>query len=173
MKAEIFLAFRIMLSIGLAQLTAIFVSLLIFGSDINAPIEKKFLDANRHLIRFETALVDAEIQRAAASVTNQSKRVALLSGQVASSWQQEIDPSGSDPQVQQVQQAQREVEQLLAQRADENIRSAETSAANEMGGRNGARPGRGLRYKAAMEQLASAKARSQELRRALNAARPA
>jgi hypothetical protein len=39
-KAGLFLAFRIVLSIGLAQLTAVFVSLLIFGADVNSPIEK-------------------------------------------------------------------------------------------------------------------------------------
>ncbi len=39
-KTGFFLTFRIMLSIGLAQLTAIFVSLLIFAADINSPIEK-------------------------------------------------------------------------------------------------------------------------------------
>jgi Domain of unknown function (DUF4407) len=169
-KAGIFLVFRIMLSIGLAQLTAIFVSLLIFAADVNAPIENKYLEANRHLVGPATALVDAEIQRGTASVKSESERVTTLSDQVASLRQQEIDPAGSNPQV---QQAQREVEQLMAQKAkaDEDIRNAETSAANEMGGMNGARAGRGLRWRAAIEQSASAKARSQELSRALNAAR--
>jgi Domain of unknown function (DUF4407) len=169
-KAAFFLVFRIMLSIGLAQLTAIFVSLLIFAADVNVPIENKYLEANRHLVGPATAVVDAEIQHATASVKNRTEQVGTLSDQVASLRQQEIDPAGSNPQV---QQAQREVEQLLAQKAqaDEDIRNAETSAANEMGGRNGAQPGRGLRWRAAMEQSASGKARSQELGRALNAAR--
>ncbi len=171
-KTGFFLTFRIMLSIGLAQLTAIFVSLLIFAADINSPIEKKYLEANKHLIGPATALVDAEIQRATESVTTESARVAALSAQVASLRQQEIDPSGNDPQI---QQAQREVEQLIAQKvkADEDVRNAETFASNELGGIKGAagnsgQAGRGLRYRAAIEQLTNAKARAQEITKALN-----
>jgi hypothetical protein len=174
-KAGVFLTFRIMLSIGLAQLTAIFVSLLIFATDINAPIEAKYLEANKHLVGPATALVDAEIQRATESVTGQGARVTTLSAQVASLRQTEIDPSANDPQV---QQAQQEVTQLMAQKAkaDEDVRNAETYATNELGGIKGAagnsgQPGRGARYRAAMEQLANARARAQEIAKALNAAR--
>jgi hypothetical protein len=169
-KAGFFLAIRIMLSIGLAQLTALFVSLLIYGGDINSPIEKKYLEANRHLIGPATALVDAEIQRAAESVTTQSSRVAKLSAQVASLRQGEIDPSANDPQI---QQAQQEVEQLIAQKAkaDEDVRSAEAFVSNELGGFKGAAPGRGPRYRAAVEQLTNARARAQEITKQLNAAR--
>jgi hypothetical protein len=70
-------------------------------------------------------------------VRTQSERVAKLSAQVASLRQQEIDPSASDPQI---QPAQQEVEQLLAQKAkaDEDIRNAEIFASNELGGIKGA-----------------------------------
>ena len=169
-KAGVFLAIRIMLSIGLAQLTAIFVSLLIYGGDINSPIEKKYLEANKHLIGPATALVDSEIQRATESVTTQSVRMAKLSAQVASLRQGEIDPSANDPQV---QHAQQELQQLIDQKAkaDEDVRNAETSVSNELGGLKGAAPGRGPRYRAAVDQLNNARARAQEITKQLNAAR--
>jgi hypothetical protein len=169
-KASFFLAIRIMLSIGLAQLTAIFVSLLIYGGDIDSPIEKNYREANKHLIGPATALVDAEIQRAADSVSAPSGRVATLSRQVEALRNAEIDPSANDPRV---HQAQQEVQQLIDQnaKADEDVRNTETSVSNELGGLKGAEPGRGPRYRAAVQQLTDARARAQEITKQLNAAR--
>src|SRR5262252_831436 len=90
-KATSFLPIRLILSGVLAQLTAIFASLLIYGGDISAPIEKKYLEVNGHLIAPATALVDAEIQRAADSMTAQIARVATLSRQVEALRNAEID----------------------------------------------------------------------------------
>jgi hypothetical protein len=169
-RAGSFLPIRIMLSGALAQLTAIFVSLLIYGGDINSPIEKKYLEANKHLIGPATTLVEAEIQQGTESVATQSARVATLSRQVEALRNTEIDPSGNDPQV---QQAQQELQQLIDQKtkADEDVRNAETSVSNELGGLKGAAPGRGPRYRAAVEQLNNARARAQEITKQLNATR--
>ena len=165
----IFLTVRVMLSGGLAQLTALFVSLLIYGGDINSPIEKKYLEANRDLIGPATALVDAEIQRATESVAAQSARLATLSQQVEALRNAEIDPSANDPQI---QEAQKEIERLIAQKAqaDEDVRAAENSVSNELGGLKGAAAGRGPRYRAAVEQLTNARARTQEFTKQLNVA---
>lgn len=174
-KAALFLAVRIGLSIGLAQLTAIFVSLLIFAGDINSRIEDSYLKANAHLIGPATVLVDGAIQRATEAVTTQSAQVNGLSAQIAALRQSEIDPTASDPQI---QQAQQELAQLVDRKAkaDEETRSAETFAANEFGSIKGAvgnsgRPGYGLRYRAAMDQVANARARARQIEKELNAAR--
>jgi Domain of unknown function (DUF4407) len=120
-------------------------------------------------------LVDGGIQRAADALAAQNTRVTTLAAQVAALRQVEIDPSSSDPQI---RQAQQEVSQLVDRKAkaDEEVRAAETFASNELGGikggaGNSGQPGRGLRYRAALEQLANAKARSREVARDLIAAR--
>ncbi len=174
-KAGIFLSIRIGLSIGLAQLTAIFVSLLIFAGDINAKIHEKYLTTNAHLIGPATTMVDAAIQRATDAATAQTKLVNNLAAQVAVVRQNEIDPLSGDPQI---RQAQEEVSQLVAEKAkaEEAVQNAETFAANEYGGIKGDQgnsgvPGFGLRYRAAMEQLKNARLHTQNVDRRLDAAR--
>jgi hypothetical protein len=176
LKAGLFLLVRIvLLAGGMAQLTAIFVAMLIFASDINAPIQKSYLEANKHLIAPASSLVDAEIRRTTDAVKAQSESVNALALQVQELRQNQIDPSANNPQI---RDAQQEVAQLVAQKAkgDEDVRTAETYAANEFGGIKGApgnsgRPGYGLRYAAAMEQVKNAKAHAGDIANQLNAAR--
>jgi hypothetical protein len=174
-KAGLFLGIRIALSVGLAQLTAIFVSLLVFSGDIGARIQDKYLAANSSLMSGAAALVDGGIRRATEAVTAQNAHVAALSRQVATLRQNQIDPSASDPQI---QQAQQEVSDLVAQKAkaDEDVRTAETFAANELSGIKGAdgnsgQAGNGPRRRAAIEQAANARRHVQEVTDALTAAR--
>ncbi len=173
LKAGFFLTIRILLSVGLAQLTAIFLSILIFASDIDARTQNVWRQANAHLIVGATQPVDAEIQRATDSVTAQTLRVTALATQVESLRQNEIDPSSIYTQP-----AQQEVTQLLAQKAkaDDELRAAETFAANELAGiraspENSGRVGNGPKRRAAIEQIASARTHAQEIDRALQAAR--
>src|SRR5262249_36108261 len=60
----LFLAIRILLSLGFAQLTAIFVGILIFRADVGAEINRSFLRENAALIAQANAHADAEIARA-------------------------------------------------------------------------------------------------------------
>jgi hypothetical protein len=170
-KAAVFLAIRIALSIGLAQLTAIFVALLIFGSDIDARLSERYRDANAPLIATATKLVDGTIGRATVAVTAQSEHVASLTAQATTVRQNEIE----SPQV---QEAQREVARLIEEnaKAEQDVKTAETFATNEMAGIKGAnsnsgQAGRGPRYRAAMDQLTGAQTRVQKAARELNAAR--
>jgi hypothetical protein len=136
-KAGIFLIFRILLSIALAQLTAVFLSLLVFSADISATIQNDNLHANAHLIIDATALVDGEIRRASEEVAAESTRVAAISAQVTALRQKEIDPAANDLTL---QQAQHEVTQLLAQKTktDDAVRASELFASNELSGIKGA-----------------------------------
>jgi archaellum component FlaC len=175
LKARIFLALRIMFSICLAQLTAICMSLILFGDDINERIQNAYATANAALINDATRLVDGEIERTTAAVTAQSARVEALSSQTSTLRQHEIDPSSADPQVQAVQ---KEVDQLLAQKtkADDDLREAEKFASNELGGIRGAaensgHAGEGPRYRAARERVANARTHVREIAEALAAAR--
>lgn len=174
-KAGVFLTIRILLSINLAQLTAIFFSLIIFDADIAARIESTYRQANAPLIAEATARVDAEIQRATEAVTTASAQLAALSAQITALRQNTIDPSANDPQL---QQAQQEITQLLAEKAkaDEELRTAETFASNELAGVKGAsgnsgRMGHGPIHQAAVERVANAKDHAQEAARTLEAAR--
>lgn len=174
-KVGLFLAIRIGLSVALAQITAIIVALLFYGTDINARVHDRYLKANAVLIAETTALFDGEIQRGTEAVTAQNSRVAALSGQVRALRQNLIAPDANDKEI---EAAQQEVLRLLERKtkADDDVRGAETFAANEFGGIKGAagnsgQPGRGLRYRAAAEQVANAKARAETIERELQAAR--
>jgi len=173
-KARIFLTFRITWSIALAQLTAIFVGLLVFQSDTSAQIQNNYLQANAQLIADATALIDSDIKRETDAVAAQNARVAALSTQVTALRQEQIDPS-ENPQT---QQAQQEVTELLAQKAkaDSDVLAARVFATNELGGIKGAdensgMAGNGPRHKAALAQITNAKIYAEEAARQLEAAR--
>jgi hypothetical protein len=175
-KAGLFLSIRVLiLSVGLAQLTALFVSLVVFSTDIHARIDKTYRTENGVLIAKATELVDAPIQRQTEEVKAETARVAGLSAQVESLRQNVIDPAAGDRQI---QEAEKEVQRLIGEKAkaDEELTASETFAANEYGGikaapGNTGRPGFGLRYRAAMEQVAKAKGRLQKIEKDLEAAR--
>ena len=171
LKTGFFLAIRILLSIGIAQLTAIFLSLLIFGSDITARLQAINLGANAALTSSAMALVDGEIKRATDAVNTESAREAALAAQVSAIRQDQIDPSSGDTQV---QMAQQEVTQLLAEKsaADQAVQQAETFASNELGGIKGAPgnsgvPGDGPRHQAALEAVNDAKDQDSQIGSAL------
>jgi hypothetical protein len=176
LKAGLFVGIRIfVLSIGNAELSAVFLSLFIFGSDIDMRIHNKDAQLNANLIQSATARVDADTERAAAAVKAHTVIVDSLSAQLTAIRQQEIDPAANDPRI---QQAQQEVSQLVARKdkAEEDVRTAEAFASNELLGirgtaGNSGQAGRGVRYKAAMEQVTNARARAQGVAKDLNAAR--
>jgi hypothetical protein len=175
-KAGLFLVIRIfVLAVGLAQITALFVSLIWFAADIHARIDKKDLIANASLISQATNLVDGEIQRETDAVNAQSARVAALSAQVQNLRQNVIDPAASDRAS---QLAEQEVQQLLQQQtaAENDLKEAESFATSEAAGLkhapgNSGVEGFGPRYRAAEEQVADAKARLLQIETSLNAAR--
>lgn len=175
-KLGFFLIVRIaILSVGLAALCGLFVSLLIFSGDIHSRIESQYLQANAGVITNATKVVDAGIERATAAVKDQTARVNALSAQVAAVRQNEIDPSGGDPAIQQTQQ---EVQKLLDQKdnAAKDLEANQAFAADESGGiktgpESTGRPGFGPRYRAAMAKAADARARLQAIEKQLNAAR--
>jgi hypothetical protein len=174
-KAICFLIVRIALSIGSAQLSAIFLSLFIFAPDIDAHVKSAWLQANAPLIADTTKLVEGQIQRATQAVNAQSSRVTALASQVNTLRQNAVDPNANNPEI---LQAQQEVSGLIERKAKANdeLQDAETFAANEGGGikgsaTNSGRPGYGVRYRAAMQEVASARTRAQELAQELEAAR--
>src|ERR1700683_142505 len=175
-KGGLFLFIRIgVLSVGLAQLTAIFVGLLVFSNDIHARIERTWLQANGGLISQVTTLIDGSIKRATDAATAQSMTVNALMGQLEALRQNEIDGSANAPQI---LEAQREVSELIARKAkaDDAVVAAQHFADDEFGGirgnaLNSGQVGRGVRYRAAMEDLVAAKNHAQEIDGQLSAAR--
>jgi hypothetical protein len=175
LKIGIAWTIRFILSIALAQLTALVLSLMVFAPDINARIQHDTLQTNTHLLGPATALVDGAIQRETAAVVDQTKLVNTLAQQVAALRQSSVDPAAGDPEI---QEAQQEVARLAAEKAkaDEEVQAAQTFADNEFGGIKGAVgnsgvPGYGLRWKAAREHVAQAKAHAEDVAKQLDAAR--
>lgn len=170
-----YLAARIVLSVGFAQLTAIFVALIIFSADIDARIQATYQKANARLLADVTAIVDADIQRATVAVKTQAARVDSLSSQITTLRQHDIDPAANDPQI---QQAQQELTRVLDEKAkaDDAVVAAESFGTMELGGvkiapGNSGIAGKGPRYKAAIEAIANAKRHAQEIAANSEAAR--
>jgi Domain of unknown function (DUF4407) len=173
-KARAFLGLRILFSIALAQVTAVFASIIIFGGDISAESQRVYQAANANLIANTTTLVDADINRAAEAVKTETARIDALSGQVTALRQNEIDPTENS----ETRQAQEEVAQLVAAKAkaDDAVLSRRTFATDELGGVKGSDGNSGLagdgpRHKAAMQQIANAEQFAIEAARQLDAAR--
>jgi hypothetical protein len=170
-----YLAARIVLSVGFAQLTAIFVALIIFAADIDARIHATYQTANARGLADVTAIVDADIQRADVAVKTQAARVDSLSSQISTLRQHDIDPTSGSPQI---QQAQEEMNRLIEEKtkADDAVIAAQNFATMELGGvkvapGNSGIAGNGPRYKAATEAVENAKRHAQEIATSLDAAR--
>lgn len=170
-----YLAARIVLSVGFAQLTAIFVALIIFGADIDARIHATYEKANARVLADVTAIIDADIQRASDALKTQAARVDSLAAQITTLRQHDIDPTSGAPQV---QQAQEEINQLIQEKtkADEAVVAAQNFATMELGGVKIAEghsgiAGNGPRYKAAMEAVEIARRHAQDVATSLDAAR--
>ena len=174
-KAGAFLVVRIVLAGGNAQLTAVFFGLLVFGGDINSRLQDDYLKANSHLLAQATTVVNDAITRATDTLNKQAAVVEKLSNQVSTLQQGLVDPAVLDPEY---QQAQRELQQLLDEKtkADQKLDNSQTHAANEYGGirgdaGNSGRPGRGLRYRAAMELVENDRAHVNQVNRNVDAVR--
>ena len=174
-KTGAFLAVRIVLAVGNAQLTAVFFGLLVFAGDINSRLQDDYLKANSHLLAQATTVVNDTTTRATDALNKQAAVAEKLSNQVSTLQQGLVDPAVLDPEY---QQAQRELQQLLDEKtkADQKLQSSQAFAANEYGGirgdtGNSGRPGRGLRYRAAMELVENDRAHVNEVNRNVDAAR--
>ncbi len=174
-RAGCFLAMRLILSLAIAQISAVFISLWVFGGDVNDRLQKTRSEFNAPLIATKTAQVENDIKRAGDAVTTQTSQVATLSSQVAALRQGLVDPAANDPTL---QRSQREFALLLAEKAkaDDAVREAELFATSEAAGvrraaGNSGVAGYGPRYRAASEQVANAKARAQDVANELNALR--
>jgi hypothetical protein len=174
-KLAFFLIARIgVLSVGLALLCGLFVSLLIFWGDIHSKLEHEFQQNNAALIVEETTIIDSQIKRIGNAVRDQTTQVDVLSRQTDALRQTAIDPVAGNTAI---QQAEREVQNLLDQRqkVEQEIQTDQTYAANEIGGirgvGNSGKPGYGLRWRAAMQKVADAKTHLQSLDQQLANAR--
>ena len=174
-KKIAYLIARIFLSIGFSQLTAIFTALLIFGSDIDSRLLSTYQTANARSLATVAGLTDADIQRTTSAVKMQEGRIEAVSSQVTTLRQHDIDPTTSEPRL---QQAQQEVSRALdaKMKADESTVAAETFASMEKGGvtvdgRSSGIAGIGPRYKAALETVETAKRHAQEASSSLDDAR--
>jgi hypothetical protein len=174
-KAGVFLGCRIgLLSVPISLLCGIFACLSIYATDIDKRVGDASRAANASLYGPATVLVDGQIRRGTDAVGDQTTVVNNLSRQISTLRQKEIDPSAADPQV---QEAQRELQQLISQKAkaDDDAAAASALASNEGGGiataGTSGQPGRGARYRAAKEREDDAKTRAQQFNRELNAAR--
>jgi hypothetical protein len=169
-KALGFLVVRIgVLSAGLAMLSGLFLSLFVFGGDINARVEKQWRADNASLVASATIQVNSRIERVTIETAHQTSVVEKLSSQIAALRTGEIAPELAFEQVQ------REGAQLLERKAkaEDDLARAELFSSNELGGvrgtpGNSGRAGNGPRRRAALEQVDNERRRIQDLTNALN-----
>lgn len=173
-KNSFFYVARFILSIGLAQMTALFMLVMIFAKDIDTRIQQAYRSVNGHLVIAATKPVDDQIERAREAVATQKARVAELSSNVSQLQAGEIDPLAANPQV---HAAQQEVADLMARKRklEEALESREEFRNAELGGAAGqghtGRAGNGPKHRAAMAQVEDTKTHLQETTRALEVAR--
>ena len=160
LAAGLFLTLRILLSLGFAQLTGIFVSLYIFHADIAHEVDRRFQQNNAALISAATHRVDAQIQRTTEAEKAAAMRVDALENQLTTMRQGVIDPAAADSGV---AEAQAEVRDLQAQRdrREAALRAAQIFASNELAGikaapGNSGVPGNGPVRAAAEERVQTA-----------------
>ncbi|MDR3471227.1 MAG: DUF4407 domain-containing protein [Devosia sp.] len=171
----IFLALRILLSVGIAQLTAVFTALILFHPDIAAEIDRVNRQQNADLIANVQAQVDAEIQRTATAVDAQNQRVTALDGQLAGMRQGTVDPTANDSQIQAAQADLAKAEAEKSKR-DAELVAAQTFAANEIAGikadpGNSGKPGKGPVRAGAEERVKAATANDTAAAQAVTDAR--
>lgn len=166
-KAAFQLIVRIVLAVGIAQLTAVFVSLLIFGKDIEARIDSDTLRANAPLIATVTERIDAGIRNQREAIVGEVAQAAKVEGEGEALRKRELDVMATEPKL---RDAQDEVARLSAvkSKADDELQDAESFAINEAAGIKGApnnsgQVGEGIRFRAANERVANAKARVAEV----------
>ena len=174
-KANVFLAVRILLAVGTAQLSAIFLGILFFSSDIDAPIQKKYVEDNAGVIAAATSQVDGQIKQLTDAVNAEDLREAALASQVNALRQDRIDPSANRPEI---QQANQEIAQFLSEKAkaDEAMQKAESFASDELGGIKGSPDNSGIagdgpKRRAALEAVENARNSASKISTELDAAR--
>ncbi|HEX3885368.1 MAG TPA: DUF4407 domain-containing protein [Stellaceae bacterium] len=82
LTAGMFLAFRILLALVFAQLTAVFMSLILYHSDVMAHLEYQYQQQNAALVAAATHRVDDDIQQATEAVNGAEQRVDALQKQI-------------------------------------------------------------------------------------------
>ena len=174
-KASCLLVIRILLALGIAQLTAIFVSILVFGHDIDARIDSDNLQVNAPLVATATARADADIQRQRDDVTAVKADIAAREGEAEALRKREAELLAAEPKLQAQED---EITGLVAAKAkaDDELQAAQGYAINEAAGIKGApsnsgQVGEGILFRAASEKAANAKARVAELTTAIEDAR--
>ena len=174
-KAAILLGTRILLAFGLAQLMAIFVCMLVFEHDIDARIDSDNIRANAPIVAAATDRVDGDIRRQHDAIAAENVTISTAVAEASALRKRENDLTSSEPQL---QGAQAEVAQLASAKTkiDDEVQEAETFALNEAAGikiapTNSGQIGEGIRYRAASERVANAKARAAQIAAALDAAR--
>lgn len=80
--AGLFLTFRIFLALVFAQLTAIFMSLILYHGDVMAHLEHQYQQQNGALIAAATRRADGDIQQARDQVSGAQQRVDALQKQI-------------------------------------------------------------------------------------------
>ena len=162
-KNGLFVSLRVLVTIGMAQLLALFLAILMFGKDIQADLDRRFREFNGDLIGKITAQVDGVI---GALADDQKATAGLLAAAVTEESmlrRTSVDPTSDDPEVKLgVERA----SQLNASKVEleRELSEAQKFAADELAGvknskGNSGRPGEGPVRRAARERVANAQAK--------------
>lgn len=162
-KNGLFVFLRVLVTIGMAQLLALFFAILVFGKDIQADLDRRYRDANGDLIAKITMQVDNGL---GTLIEDQKATATLLAAAVAeeaSLRRAAIDPTADDPEV---KLALERASQLAARKVDleRELSEAQKFAADELAGVKGSngnsgKAGEGPVRRAARERVANAQAK--------------
>lgn len=162
-KNVIFVTVRLGVSLVLAQLSALFLGLLLFDKDITAEIDRTYQQKNAVLFVQARTSVETEVGRLEKAMQQSGDRLAVLDATVAALRRVAIDPDVRTSQLQAAIELVRRRQDAKAA-ADKALADAETFSINELAGikaseENSGIEGVGPVRRAAEEKVERAKAR--------------
>ncbi len=173
-KMAVLVVIRLALSIGIALLVGQFFCMIVFQADINDVVEAKYHSANARSVAAATAMVDGAISTKAEQVKQELARHETMAGQIDAVHGRQVDPLKGDPQAAELEN---ELTSLNARKAaaDADVMKYEAMAADEKGGiaGNGTSgvAGAGLKYRAAQEKVAAARAQAAGIEKSITETR--
>lgn len=173
-KNGAFVAVRLLLSVVLVQLMAIFLSLLLFAKDITTDLDQRYLTENRELLDRITGQTDGTITTLKAEHAEVRGRLVRLADEEAKLRQTVVDPLGESPEARLAIDRITKLTQSKAE-AERELKDAQTFSANELGGVAGVKgntgiPGRGPVRRAAEERVTNAEVKLKAIGQELAAA---
>jgi hypothetical protein len=160
-KNGAFVTVRLMLSLVLAQLMAIFLSLLLFEKDITTDLEERYLKHNRPLLELITEQTDGTIKKLQTEHAEVRERLGRLADEESGLRQTTVDPKSALPEVRLAVDRIAKLTEAKAE-AERELKAAQKFASDELAGVVGAKGNSGIKGSGPVRQAAEERVQNAE-----------